>query len=135
MFFLQPKMSSDKKYRLKTSSTNVYKFYTKTNKVVVISGTKQEDLDAMEPRTIILRLLNLASVRERFREEGAVRKPILCTAFMIKFGERLKTTRRIDLESLLQSTHVRTHQKDVVRDLLKDVIIGKIRVRISLDVR
>jgi len=67
-------------------------------------------------------------MREKFREEGAVRKPILCTAFMIKFGERLKTTRQVDLESLLQSAHVRKYQKDVVRELLKDVIIGKIRV-------
>jgi len=124
-------MSSDTKYHLKTSSTTVYKFYPKTNKVVVMSGSKKEELDVMEPRTIILKLLNLASARERFRTEGAVRKPILCTAFMIKFGERLKTTRTVDLESLLHSTHVRKHQKDVVRDLLKDVIQGKIRVRVS----
>jgi hypothetical protein len=123
-------MSSHTKYHLKTSSTTVYKFYPKTNKVIVISGSKREELDIMEPRTIILKLLSLVSVREGFHRKGAVRRPILCTAFMIKLGERLKTTRTVDLESVLRTAHVRKHQKDVVRDLLKDVKQDKVKVRI-----
>jgi hypothetical protein len=125
-------MSSNKKYCLETSSTTIYNFYTKTNKVSVVSGTKIEELDSMESRTIILKLINLASARERFRTERSGNKPILCTAFMVKFGEKLIRARQAHLDSLLRSTHVRKELKDLVSALLKDVRQGKIRVCISL---
>ena len=123
-------MFSDKIYRLQTSSATVYTFYTKTNRVSVVSGIKMEELDSMEPRTIILKLISLASVREKFREERSVNRPILCTAFMIKIAERLKSTRHGELESLLKTLHVRKELKDLVRELLRDVIEKKMRVHI-----